>query len=496
MSVKSWVLDRVHRINGLVARGDLPPREPAHDGPQPAAPRSGNGPPGPAPGPSHAADAALSHAAHLGAYAALVGAIRDELEHFVASHVRLHLAIAEHDRFLLTSISVRCRDAGPPRPLLKDFMREFKPEQVKRYLAREVIAALPNAAAIELAQFAGLVDADTAAEGPDDSGEYRELLEALRSTPAAATLRPYEVSIVGRWAELDAARPAASAPVHAHAASRVAAAPLTPMAGQRCEFDLEDADGRRRVVLPAVVPGRRYVVGKGEACDIRVNATYASRRHAELWLDDGAWWVADAGSTNGIRVESAGGALDPGCSVTLAGEQPLALLQGARIVLSARAEGPAHEYPWLALRPPATAAARITPIAAATLAAPKTQLTAILAVRPADFALTLTAVLSSGVRRLELRADALPVSVGRSRNQTLVVDRQHEGVSGHHLDITELDESGVQVAVHGDNGVLVDGVRHGPGTRFRWLAAQTLVLGASAHDHPTCRLTLVRQRQE
>ena len=496
MSVKSWVLDRVHRINGLVARGDLPPREPAHDGPQPAAPRSGNGPPGPAPGPSHAADAALSHAAHLGAYAALVGAIRDELEHFVASHVRLHLAIAEHDRFLLTSISVRCRDAGPPRQLLKEFMREFKPEQVKRYLAREVIAALPNAAAIELAQFAGLVDADTAAEGPDDSGEYRELLEALRSTPAAATLRPYEVSIVGRWAELDAARPAASAPVHAHAASRVAAAPLTPMAGQRCEFDLEDADGRRRVVLPAVVPGRRYVVGKGEACDIRVNATYASRRHAELWLDDGAWWVADAGSTNGIRVESAGGALDPGCSVTLAGEQPLALLQGARIVLSARAEGPAHEYPWLALRPPATAAARITPIAAATLAAPKTPLTAILAARPADFALTLTAVLSSGVRRLELRADALPVSVGRSRNQTLVVDRQHEGVSGHHLDITELDESGVQVAVHGDNGVLVDGVRHGPGTRFRWLAHQTLVLGASAHEHPTCRLTLVRQRQE
>ena len=244
-----------------------------------------------------------------------------------------------------------------------------------------------------------------------------------------------------------------------------------------------------------MVPGRRYIVGKGEACDIRVNATYASRRHAELWLDDGAWWVADAGSTNGIRVESAGGALDPGCSVTLAGEQPLALVDGARIVLSARAEGPAHAYPWLALRQHDHAPTRITPIASATLAAPKTPLTSILAVRPAAFVLTLTAVLGSGVRRLELHPDALPVSVGRSRNQTLVVDRQHKGVSGRHLEITELDEAGAQVLVHGDNGVLLDGVAHGPGTRLRWTLDQTLVLGASPHDHPTCSLTLARQAQ-
>ncbi len=500
MSVKSWVLDRVQRMNGLVARGDLPTRDQAHDqahdGRQQAAPRSGNGPPGPAPGPVHAADSGLTNAAHLGAYAALVGAIRDELEHFVASHVRLHLAIADRDRFLLTSIGVRCRDAGQARLRLEEFMHEFKPEQVKRYLAREVIGALPNAAAIDLSQFAGLVATDDAADVADEGGEYRELLEALRSTPAPTTVRPYEVSVVGRWAELDAARPAASAHARAPALAGVGAAPITPMAGQRCEIDLEDADGRRRVVLQAVVPGRRYVVGKGEACDIRVNATYASRRHAELWLDNGAWWVADAGSTNGLRVESEGGALEPSRAVTSAGEQPLAWVEGARIVLSARAEGPAHEYPWLALRPRATAEARITPIAAASVAVPKTPLTSILAVRPAEVVLTLTAVLSSGVRTLELRPSALPVSVGRSRNQTLVVDRHHEGVSGHHLDIIELDESAAQVVVHGDNGVLVDSVPHGPGMRFRWAVDQTLVLGASPYDHPTCRLTLARPRQD
>ena len=479
MTVKSWVLDRAHRMNGLVARGDLPPRGPVPGAELAPAARTGNGPP------AHASDAVLAKAEHLGAYAGLIGAVRDELEHFVASHVHLHLAIAERDRFLLTSITVQCRDVAQARQRLMEFMHEFKPEQVKRYLAREVIGGLPNAAAIDLSQFAGLIDAADAAPDADEGGEYRELLEALRSTPAVTTPRPYEVSIVGRWAEPDAARPAASA------LPRVLAGPvpLTPMAGQRFEFELEDADGRRRVVLQAVVPGRRYVVGKGESCDIRVNASYASRRHAELWLDNGAWWVADAGSTNGIRIESAGGALDPGCSVVLAGEQPLALVEGARIVLSARAEGPANEYPWVALWRPPHAASRITPIAASSVAVPKTPLTAILAARPAELALTLTLASSSGPHTHELRASALPVSVGRSRNQTLVIDRRHEGVSGHHLDIIDLDDDGAEVEVHGDNGVLLDGAHHGPGMRLHWRLGQTLVLGASPHDAPACQLT-------
>ena len=482
MTVKSWVLDRAHRINGLVARGDLPPRDPVPGVASAAAARGGNGLS------AHASDAVLAKAEHLGAYASLIGAIRDELEHFVASHVHLHLAIAERDRFLLTSITVQCRDVAQARQRLTEFMHEFKPEQVKRYLAREVIGGLPNAAAIDLSQFAGLIDAADAAANADEGGEYRELLEALRSTPAATTPCPYEVSIVGRWAELDTARPAASVPPRVHAGS----VPLTPMAGQRFEFELEDADGRRRVVLQAVVPGRRYVVGKGETCDIRVNATYASRRHAELWLDNGAWWVADAGSTNGIRIESAGGALDPGGSVMAAGEQPLALVEGARIVLSARAEGPANAYPWLALWLPLHAASRITPIAASSVAVPKTPLTAILAARPAEPAFTLTLASSSGAHTLELRTSALPVSLGRSRNQTLVIDRRHEGVSGHHLDIIDLDDDGAEVEVHGDNGVLLDGAPHGPGTRLHWRLGQTLALGVSPHDAPTCQLTRAR----
>ena len=46
-----------------------------------------------------------------------------------------------------------------------------------------------------------------------------------------------------------------------------------------------------------VKDGRRYIVGKGEGCDIRVDGVYTSRRHGEIWLDQGTWWVSDAGST-------------------------------------------------------------------------------------------------------------------------------------------------------------------------------------------------------
>ena len=155
-----------------------------------------------------------------------------------------------------------CTAATPAqaRQLLKEFMHEFKPEQVKRYLAREVIGGLPNAAAIDLSQFAGLVDADDAAAGADEGGEYRELLEALRSTPAATALRPYEVNIVGRWAEIDSARPVASAP-------RTSA----------CRGRTDHTDGRRSA-----------------ASSISKTPTAGAAWCCRRWCPDGATWSARA----------------------------------------------------------------------------------------------------------------------------------------------------------------------------------------------------------
>jgi pSer/pThr/pTyr-binding forkhead associated (FHA) protein len=450
----------------LVSRPDLPPREPpAFEPTQPSvshpSPRS--------------AEPALASAEHLGMYGGLIAAVREELEHFIVSHVRLHLAIADRDRFVLTAIHVHCNVADAS-DLLRRFMHEFKPEQVKRYLAREVIAGLPNAAAIDLSQFAGLADPDAS----EDTGEFGELLAALGSgLPQSEPT--FRVEIAGRWSEVDARPASAGMP----ASSR--ATPITPLAGQRCEFELEDADGRRRVVLQAVVPGRRYTIGKGESCDICVNGTYASRRHAEIWLDDGRWWVADAGSTNGLRIESNAG-------VVIAGDTtPTELDAGARMVLSARSEGPASDHPWIALRSGSHAPSRLTPIATA---APTTPLTAIRPLATAGVALRITTVQGGSPRTLELRPGDLPVTVGRSRNQTLVIDRQHDGVSGHHLDIVEVDAQSALVRVHGDNGVLLDGQHHAPGARVCWHVGTTLVLGASPADPAACALVLAQGGQD
>ena len=419
--------------------------------------------------------------------------------------MRLHLAIAERDRFLLTAIGIGCEASEEARKLLQQFVREFKPEQVKRYLAREVIGGLPNAAAIDLSQFAGLFDADAArvAEEEAEGGEYRELLEALRAKPTHSTALPgYRVSVLGRWVELDVT----SRTTVPSSAVPPGAVPGTPLSGQRCEFDVEDGSGRRRVVLHGVTPGRRYVVGNGEGADIRVEGTFASRRHAEVWLENGGWWVADAGSTNGVRIEPAGPLQRGAAAPATVGETPVRLSNGLRIVLSARAEGPASEYPWLALRPSQGSPSMVTPIATAT-GTLRTPRTAILAARAApdlatpttqilpaardDSAFRLTLSHAAGVRTLPLTPAVLPVSVGRSRHQTLVVDRGHEGVSGHHLDIVEIDPAGgCVVVVHGDNGVTIDGVPHAAGARVPWQPGQKLVLGDASPAAVPCVLEL------
>jgi pSer/pThr/pTyr-binding forkhead associated (FHA) protein len=476
MSMKSWVLHRVHGIGSAAGRADLAPRG-ASRGREPdlradTERHDGAGAP---------AEPLLVDADSLGAYAPLIGALRDELEHFVAGQVRLHVVIADRDRFVLTALGVRATDGAAARELLQQFMREFRPEQVKRYLAREVIGRLPNAAVIDLTQFAGLADID-AAERADDS-EYAELLAALRTAPPAAR-RAYEVSVLGRWTEADSASPA-------HTGRAPAAVPRTPLAvGRRCEFEIDDGTPRR-AVLHSVVAGRRYVIGKDEASDLRVDGTYTSRRHAELWLDDDGWQVADAGSTNGIRVEPGGspGSDEASAAAVSTGEAgPLRLAEGMCLVLSARAAGPSSDYPTIVLRTPvAPRAAPRTPIAAA----PKTPLTVVRAVGAPRVGFVVAVSQAGGERSVELTRAALPFTIGRSRDQSLVVDRQHAGVSGRHVAIDALDEDGARGVIVGDNGVAIDGVGYAAGASFAWRPGQTMVLGGALPGEPGCALALV-----
>src|SRR6476469_7263035 len=210
-------------------------------------------------------DAIRHGVAHLGPYAPLIGAIRDELERFVTDELRLHLTIAEHDRYVLTSIDVDCEGGDEHGELLRKFVGDFKPEQIKHYLAKEVIAGLRNASAVDLGQFAGLNA--TTPEEPQQSGDvedFAELLADLRSDAPKPDASPYQVALIGRWSQLDAPR---DTDVHPSASTRESArfdGMPTPLAGRSFALDIDDARGSRRVELASVVPGRRHSIGKGD----------------------------------------------------------------------------------------------------------------------------------------------------------------------------------------------------------------------------------------
>jgi len=473
MSLKTWIS---RKMSGVATRSDLP-RSPVFNAAAPiessltrrSASRNE---------PAIRHGEKLSATASLGAYAPLIAAIRDELEHFVVSYLRLHLTIAERDRYLLTSIDVHAVANDDSAELLQRFTREFRPEQIKEYLAKEVIGALPNASAIDLSQFAGL-NAGRDDEDADEDDRYSELLAELRSAKPSPVARSFEVSLIGRWSEVgplgSAARP--------HA-------PATPLAGRNVEIAIEDADGSRHVLLRSVTPGRRYSIGKGESCDITVNGVYASRRHCEIWFENGVWWVTDTGSTNGIRVERGASVLGrSGSSGKKDAESAVVeITDGARLVLSAYANGEAGNYPQLMLKPDRERTAA-TPIAPAK-GAQATPSTPIIAARPPESGWSIVARMASGARTIELHDRDLPFSVGRSRGQGLAVDWAHEGVSGHHIDIVAIDETGATVVIHGDNGVRLAGASYPPGTRLKWKSGESIALGRVIGREPECELTL------
>ena len=481
MALKRWILSSMNRMNGIAGRSDLPRRlrGGATGMPAGAAPREPS-----LRGVAGAREPIAGSPEHLGAYAPLVSAIRDELEHFVASQLRLHLAIAERDRYLLTSIEVECTDGGDGAELLRRFGREFTPEQIKRFLARDIVAHLPNASAIDLSQFGGLNAARAHGDAGENAGDYADLVAQLRADTPSGGPRAFDVTLLGRWT--DSEPPAAANP-------RVQGT-VTPMPGMRIDVAIEDADGKRDIALAAVVPNRRYSIGKGEGCDIRVKGAFTSRRHCEVWLDGASWWVADAGSTNGIRVETATGVLGrAGSTAGATSKAPIEIRAGARIVLSALAQGSAADYPRIALREASAVHAPATPLAPAVRRS-ATPVTPIVAPGANAQALELRAEMATGPRSIALANHPLPLRIGRSRGQDLVVDWTHEGVSGHHVDIASVDAAGADVHVHGDNGVTVGGVTHRAGDRFRWNVDERMTLGRASGDEPECVLWLAPQR--
>jgi Protein of unknown function (DUF3662)/FHA domain len=78
---------------------------------------------------------------------------------------------------------------------------------------------------------------------------------------------------------------------------------------ERVRSAVEQTGTRRRSKALLVVSGRRLlvaprgaVIGRSRECDIVIEDSGVSRRHAELRPRGGAWRIEDLGSTNGVRV--------------------------------------------------------------------------------------------------------------------------------------------------------------------------------------------------
>jgi len=109
MKLKSWMVNKANKVDHGRVRGSA-----SAPGTDMLEPRMR------APGGKRAATPADPEA--LGPYRTLIGAIREELEQFVTTQLRLHLAIAERDRYLLSSIEVECEEADEHHELLRRFI--------------------------------------------------------------------------------------------------------------------------------------------------------------------------------------------------------------------------------------------------------------------------------------------------------------------------------------------------------------------------------------
>ncbi len=251
--------------------------------------------------------------------------------------------------------------------------------------------------------------------------------------------------------------------------------PATPLAGRRCEFEIDDGAGprcggaergrpgpalrrrqgrrlrpahRRHLHQPAprrALAGARHLVRR--RC--RLDQRPARRERA------GRCQTADASAARGRRRARTAIALEP----------------GMRVVLSARADGPPADYPWLALRAASATASAATardgdattpvvvvPLAAAR-AAPTTPRTAVLTARAVEPLFEITQATAAGTR---VRDDPAQRAADHHRPLARPDDRRSTGATkacpGHHVVIDGLDEHAAHGVVEGDNGIEIDGV--------------------------------------
>lgn len=134
------------------------------------------------------------------------------------------------------------------------------------------------------------------------------------SRPAPAARRTSAASVGAAGASIE---PAVSAVAARSSAATPAPAYTEPEVGntmifsnsQRTRAAVEQTSARRRPKALLLISGRRLLVaprgatiGRSRDCDIVLEDSSVSRRHAELRPGGQGWTIEDLGSTNGVRV--------------------------------------------------------------------------------------------------------------------------------------------------------------------------------------------------
>ncbi len=108
-----------------------------------------------------------------------------------------------------------------------------------------------------------------------------------------------------------AAPPVPSVPPVVPAAAVGATKIFKAPSAETAEVSAADAEelGLARMPATLVIDGTRHelkggatVLGRSKECDITIDDSNISRRHAEIRREDGAYWLVDLGSTNGVEV--------------------------------------------------------------------------------------------------------------------------------------------------------------------------------------------------
>lgn len=139
---------------------------------------------------------------------------------------------------------------------------------------------------------------------------------ALSAAPApllAASTRADEHVATQVLPDHDVATGLASDP--AYAVTRPATSPRIVLA--------DDRGAKHSVNTPSVL------IGRGRGCGVRLDSADVSREHADVYFQEGTWWLRDRGSRNGTTVD--------GHEVKGAG--PVRLTAGTQIVLGGKSAG-------------------------------------------------------------------------------------------------------------------------------------------------------------